>query len=99
MAAIAEYDLSSSADWDNLDQLSNHTEFESLEANPDGIFEEAPGAFQAIGNVYVTLNYGDKRDSSAMSDSYPVQLTGTFDPKTKSVSIEHVTVDTSSFYS
>jgi hypothetical protein len=99
LRAIDEYDLSSSPDWGDLDQLSNRTEFESLEANPDGIFEGPPGSFQAVGNVYVTLNYGDKHDSSSMSDSYPVQLTGTFDPKTKAVSIDHVSIDTSSFYS
>jgi hypothetical protein len=99
MAAVAGYDLSSSPDWQNLDELSNHTEFESLEANPDGIFEGSPGTFQVVGNVYVTLNYGDKRDSSSMSDSYPVQLTGTFDPKTRDVSINSVSIDTSSFYS
>jgi hypothetical protein len=99
MAAVAEYDLSSSPDWSDLDQLSNHTEFESLEANPDGIFEGPPGSFQVVGNVYVTLNYGDKRDSSSMSDSYPVQLTGTYNPQTKAVSIDDVSIDTSSFYS
>jgi|SRR6266705_3465980 len=99
MKAVAEYDLASSPDWDNLDQLSKHTEFESLEANPDGIFEGPPGSFQVVGNVYVTLNYGDKGDSSSMSDSYPVQLTGKYNPQTKTVSIDHVSIDTSSFYS
>jgi hypothetical protein len=98
MKAVAEYDLASSPDWGDLDQLSNHTEFESLEANPDGIFEGPPGSFQIVGNVYVTLNYGDKRDNSSMSDSYPVQLTGKYNPKTKTVSIDHVSIDTSSFY-
>ena len=99
MTAVANYDLSSSPEWNDLDQLSNHTEFESLEANPDGIFEGAPGSFQVVGNVYVTLNYGDKRDSSSMSDSYPVQLSGTYDRKTKAASIDHVSIDTSSFFS
>jgi hypothetical protein len=98
MAAAEKYDLSSSPDWNDLDQLSNRTEFEALEVNPDGIFEGPSGSFQAVGNVYVRLNYGGKHESSSMSDSYPVQLTGTFDPKTKSVSIGHVSVDTSSFY-
>jgi hypothetical protein len=98
MAAVEKFDLSSSPDWGELDQLSNHTEIEAFEAGPDGIFEGPDGSFQAIGNVYVTLNYGDKRDGSSMSDSYPVQLAGRFNPKTKAVSIDHVSVDTSSFY-
>jgi hypothetical protein len=98
MTAVEGYDLASSSDWTGLDQLSSHTEFEALEANPDGIFQGPDGSFQAVGNVYVTLNYGDRRDSSSMSDSYPVQLTGKFDAATKAVSIDHVLVDTSSFY-
>jgi predicted pPIWI-associating nuclease len=99
LKAVDEYDLSSSPDWSDLDQLSNHTEFESLEANPDGIFEGPPGSFQAVGKVYVTLNYGDKHDTSSISDSYPVQLAGTFNRQTRAVSIDHVAIDTSSFYS
>jgi hypothetical protein len=98
MTAVSMYDLASSDGWDDLDKLSAHTELESLEANPDGIFEGPPGSFQAIGNVYVTLNYGDKRDSTSMSDSYPVQLTGKIDKAKKVASIESVKVDTSSFY-
>ena len=99
LTAIAEYDLPSSSDWADLDQLSSHTEFESLEASPEGIFEGPPGSFHAVGTVYVTLNYGDKGDSSSMSDSYPVQLTGKIDHKKRTISIEHVSIDTSSFYS
>jgi Predicted pPIWI-associating nuclease len=99
MVAVSDFDLASSNYWDALDQLSSHTEFEALEANPAGIFEGPPGMFQAIGTVYVTLNYGDKRDSASMSDSYPVQLSGKFDRTTKLASIESVKVDTSSFYS
>lgn len=98
MTAVDNYDLASSSDWEKLDQLSSHTEFESLEANPDGIFEGPAGSFQAIGNVYVTLNYGDKRDSAAMSDSYPVRLKGRFMKDKKKILIEHVLVDTSSFF-
>jgi hypothetical protein len=98
MTAIEQYDLTSSPAWDDLDQLSSHTEFESLEANPDGIFEGPPGHFQAVGSVYVTLNYGDKGDSSSMSDSYPVQFKGTIDPKINAATVDDVTVDTSSFY-
>ena len=96
--AVEKYDIASSPDWDALGQLSNRTEFEALEASPDGIFEGPSESFQVVGDVYVTLNYGGKDDGSSMSDSYPVQLTGKFDRKTKRASIDHVSIDTSSFY-
>jgi hypothetical protein len=96
--AIEQYDLTSSPAWEDLDELSSHTAFESLEANPDGIFEGPPGQFQAVGNVYVTLNYGGKGDGSSMSDSYPVQFKGTINQKTNTATVDDVTVDTSSFY-
>ena len=98
MMAANKYDLQSSPDWGELDQLSSRTEFEALEANPDGIFEGPTGSFHAIGDVYVTLRYGDKKDNSSMSDSYPVQIDGTFDRTEGTVAIERVSVDTSSFY-
>lgn len=96
--AVSEYDLASSPEWDQLDQLSTHTEFESIDANPDGIFEGPDNSFEAVGDVYVTLNYGDRRDSTAVSDAFPVQVAGTFDRQTGKVVVESVTIDTSSFY-
>jgi hypothetical protein len=98
MAAVENYDLASSPEWQDLDALSNHTQLEAIEINPDGIFEGPPGSFQAVGSVYVTLNYGDRRDSSSMSDSYPILVTGKLDRAAKTVSVETVAVDTSSFY-
>jgi hypothetical protein len=98
MEAVENYDLASSPEWGDLDALSNHTELETIEVNPDGIFEGPPGSFQAVGSVYVILNYGGKRDSSSMSDSYPVLVTGKLDRAAKTVSVETVAVDTSSFY-
>jgi Predicted pPIWI-associating nuclease len=96
--AVEDYDLASSPEWQELDELSSHTKLEAIEINPNGVFEGPPGFFQAVGSVYVTLNYGAKRDSSSMSDSYPVLVTGKLDRAAKAVSVETVTVDTSSFY-
>jgi hypothetical protein len=103
MEAVNNYDLASSDQWNALDQLSTHTQFETLDANPDGIFEvrkdkQGELAFEAIGDVYVTLNYGDKRDAAAMSDSYPAKFEGRFDRSSKNVTIDSVEIDTSSFY-
>src|SRR5258708_6897358 len=87
MKAVEDYDLAPSREWQNLDELSSHTELETIEINPNGVFEGPPGSFQAVGSVYVTLNYGDKRDSSSMSDSYPVLVTGKIDRTAKTVSV------------
>jgi hypothetical protein len=95
MKAIEEYG-SSSADWKkSVEELSDRTSVEYLEANPNGIFEGSPGVFRAIGTVYVILNYNDKKTGS-MSDSYPVLIRGTFDKGTGAVSVDEVSVDTSS---
>jgi hypothetical protein len=89
--------VTESEGWDRLDELSSRTELESVEANPDGIFESPDMTFQAIGNVYVTLNYGGKRDSTSMADSYPFHVFGRFDAD-GNASVERIEVDTSSFY-
>ena len=96
--AVSSFDVTTSSAWDDLDQLSNRTMFEGLEANPDGVFIESPGSFRAVANVYVTLNYGDNRDSTSMSDSYPVEVQGKIDPQSHEVSIDDLKIDTSSFY-
>ena len=96
--AISDYDLTSSSEWSELDQLSSRTQLESIDANPDGIFEGPGNSFEAVGDVYVTLSYGDRRDSTSVSDSYPVQFAGSFDRKTHRVTIKSVKVDTASFY-
>ena len=64
---------------------------------PEGIFENRPEEFEAVATVYVTLRYGDKKDQSSMSDSYPVHVRGAYDEATRTASIVELTVDTSSF--
>lgn len=96
--SIAEIDVAHSHIWDELDQLSTHTEFEEIDAVPEGIFEIEGGDFEAVATVYITLNYGDRRDRSSMSDSYPAHVRGTYDENTKEASVIDLSVDTSSFY-
>ena len=68
-----------------------------LEASPDGIFEGPRGTFHVVANVYVTLNYGPPDDSASLSDSFPVQITGTISDSNE-VEVITVEVDTSSFF-
>jgi hypothetical protein len=90
-------DLSSLHAWENLDNLSSNTLFESVEANPDGVFDVGNNQFEAIANVYITLQYGGKSDSTSMSDSYPARVRGKL-TSSGTVRIQSIDVDTSSFY-
>ena len=96
--AIANYDVSESSDWIKLDKLSTHTNFEEIDAVPEGIFESTPTDFEAIATVFVTLTYGTRKEQTSMSDSYPAYVKGTYDEATSAASINEVSVDTSSFY-
>lgn len=96
LRAIEEFDIVESDAWSQLDGLSSRTEVQSVEANPDGIFESPDETFQVIGSVYLTLNYGNKRDSVSMSDSYPFHMFGHFLPEGEAC-VDRIEVDTSSF--
>ena len=96
ISALEHFDIVESEGWNALDELSSRTELDSLEANPDAIFASPDGnRFQVLGNVYVTLNYGDKRDAISMADSYPFHAIGKF--KEGEALIQRLLVDTSSF--
>jgi hypothetical protein len=90
-------DLEKFGAWHSLDSLSSQTVFEGVEVHPDGVFDAGKGNFEAVATAYVTLQYGGKREHTAMSDSYPAKISGTIDSK-GNVQIKSVTVDTSSFY-
>jgi hypothetical protein len=98
LKAIEEYDIILDSDaLSKLDEISSQTQIESIEPDPDGLFEEPDGHFQAVGSIYVTLNYGGKRDAASMSDSYPFHAFGRL-AEDGSASVERIEVDTSSFY-
>jgi hypothetical protein len=81
---------------DDIDDLSANTVFDSIEASPDTIFQRPDKGFEASAVVYVTLNYGGKRDAVSMPDSYPAVIEGKLSGDR--VKIEKIRVDTSSFY-
>lgn len=93
--AIETYDISSDPVWSEFDALSTQTEFDSLEAVPEGIFESGEATFEAAATVYVTLNYGNGADAISASETFPAHVKGHFEAK--SAVIDVVNVDTSSF--
>lgn len=81
-----------------LEALSSGTEFEALDAASDGIFwADDKQHFEAVGTVYVTLNYGGTRDPVSMSDAYPAYVYGHVEGQNRAM-VDRVEVDVSSFY-
>jgi len=97
--AIAEIDydeLTKKSTGDQIDELSSNTIFESIEVTPEAIFKRDNDQFEASAVVYVTLNYGGRKDGVSMPDSYPATVRGEL---TKDGAIvTDISVDTSSFY-
>lgn len=82
----------------DLDELSTRTQFDGIEANPEGVFTPDGGStFQAACTIYVALNYGGSRDAVSMADSYPATVHGSIN-QDGTVEIDQVEVDTSSFF-
>jgi hypothetical protein len=92
-----DYDLSDSTAWNKLDMLSTHTHVDTIEVDPEGIIIEDNKTFRGVANVYVSLEYGSKRDSFTTSDSFLGHFKGHFGPKNAPI-IDEFDVDTSSFY-
>lgn len=89
---FAELDL-----WTKLDVLSTHTRIEGSEIPHEGIVVGPDGAFSAVVNLYVSLQYGKDNDEGfTTSDSFLAKVRGHFDGQ--SPVIDSSTVDTSSFY-
>ena len=96
--AIASVDSDLVMRGGELEALSSGTEFEALDAASDGIFwADDTQHFEAVGTVYVTLNYGGTRDPVSMSDAYPAYVYGHNEGKSRAA-IDRVEVDVSSFY-
>lgn len=83
-----------------LSEISKQTTIEDIDID-EGSLEvrlDTNGRLHVDGvvNVYVTLNYGDSRDSTSFSDSYPGHFSALISgPEIK---FESTSVDTSSFF-
>lgn len=91
--AVRDTELSETAAWNDLDILSSNTHVEAIEVFEDEIRTEGD-SFEGPINVHVTLQYPE---DVTMSETFPGRFQGRWDGR-KPV-VEHVSVDTSSFYS
>jgi hypothetical protein len=96
MDAVSSIDLTKTDAWDGLKTLATSVRVDSIEAVPEGIFETDRNGFTAVATVYVSLDYGDGGGAPAISDSFPAQIQGHFEPHEKVV-VDRVNVDTSAF--
>lgn len=98
--AAAAYSLPDTPDWSPLAELSSQTLFEGIEVHGEAaVFDE--GKFIAPATVYVTLQYDPKsNDSVSFHDSYPARVFFALQAgdAEKSVAVEKIEVDTTSFF-
>jgi hypothetical protein len=83
-----------------LNELSSGTVVDDIDIDEGSleVTKETNGDLHINGvvNVYVTLNYGDKKDPSSHGDSFPGHFSAVI--AGLDIRLEETTVDTSSFY-
>ncbi|CAN5636950.1 hypothetical protein BH10PSE6_BH10PSE6_18210 [soil metagenome] len=83
-----------------LDELSSGTVINDIDIDEGSleVTKETNGDLNVDGvvNVYVTLNYGDKRDPATFSDSFPGHFNALLSDA--GMKLKSTSVDTSSFY-
>lgn len=89
-------DIESRGAWEALADLSSATSFEGIDANLDSVVIRTDGSFEAVADVYVTLNYGGKRDAAALGDAYPATVRGHLTDS--AIHIDSIEIQTGSFY-
>lgn len=85
---------------DELDLISGQTIVEGVfieEMQEMDLYFSSPH-ITGEGYVEVELNYGSNKDGVSHSDSYPLTFKATINHNTLAVTIQSITVDTSSFY-
>lgn len=94
--ALSYEDLLAMGAWDALADLSSNTTFEGIDTNLDGVVLRSDGSFEAVADVYVSLNYGGKRDPVSLGDAYPATIRGRITPD--DVDLDSIEIDTGSYY-
>jgi hypothetical protein len=95
--AARKYQLAETPDWQTLDELSEATMFEGMEAYGESAVVEN-GENIAPGRVHVKLVYNDPEEPLTFHDSFPARLIFDVNKDDKTVEITRVEADTSSFF-
>lgn len=97
LAELSDGDLQATDAWSALDQLSEHTEVELLDADSASIVIFPGNTFEVAGTAHVTLNFGKRDDAVRMPESFPMTIRGHLASDGKVV-LSSIDVDTSAFY-
>jgi hypothetical protein len=96
MDAVSSIDLTKTDAWDGLKTLATSVRVDGIEAVPEGIFKTNRNGFAAVATVYLSLDYGDEGEPPSISDSFPAEIQGHFEPH-GNVVVDRINVDTSAF--
>lgn len=94
--ALTQVDLQDLHAWDELRDLSSRTELEAIDTGWGNVVLDNDGNFEAVADVYVTLNYDSSVDEDSLSDSYLATIRGVVADGI--VRIDSISIDVSSFY-
>lgn len=95
-SALAQFDVTSSSAWSDLDVLAQRVIVDGVELDEDSVVVASDGTFEAIAYVYLVLEYGTGDDGFSTSESFRADITGTIDGD--KVVIDALNVDTTPFY-
>jgi Predicted pPIWI-associating nuclease len=95
--AARNYQLAETQDWQALDELSQSTRFEGMEAYGESAVVEN-GENIAPGRVHVELVYNEPEGPLTFHDSFPARVVFVVNRMNETVLITRVEADTSSFF-
>jgi hypothetical protein len=95
--AARNYQLAETPDWQSLDELSERTRFEGMEAYGESAVVEN-GKNIAPGRVHVELVYNEAEETLTFRDSFPARVIFDVNRVDETVEITGVEADTSSFF-
>jgi hypothetical protein len=95
--AARNYQLAETPDWLSLDELSEGTRFEGMEAYGESAVV-ADGENIAPGRVHVKLVYNEPEKPLTFRDSFPARVIFEVNTAKETVEITRVEADTSSFF-
>jgi hypothetical protein len=91
VATLKQKDLVQLGAWKGLSDLPAKTTFTGIEAHPNGVYQVGSDRFEAVGTVFLTLNFAKQK---GFANSFPANIYGTMTPN--GIQIDKIDVDTSS---
>jgi hypothetical protein len=97
LAGLSIADLHRTGAWSSLEELSQRTEIELLDADPHSAMMLDDKRFEVAGTAHVSLHYDRGPDAVCFDESFPMVISGEALPD-GDVRIDKIDIDTKSFY-